>query len=1041
VKPIRLRLENFGPYHGRPADLDFTGLDPLFLITGDTGAGKTTLFDGICYALYGRPLGTRTRETLRAKGASEGESTLAEFEFEVKGERCLAIRSPGLYRPRQKGTGWVKEEVSVLKVRRQGAWEVLASQARDMDRRIQELLGLTHEEFAKILVLPQGEFQAFLEMDTGSRQALLQKLFPVRDHQRLVDRAKDLAREATTELTRYQGRLAEVQGGEALDADQAQARERDLEDACGQAEDRRRRAQADRDQAVQHLDAGRRDAEAFAAYQSELEAERAFEADRPRREALAGELQAARRAALCAPAVLQWNAAGAALAGLERETGEGREQLVDLVAGRQALEPAFAGLPAQETDLQARQAELAQGGKRLQDIKEIGTLWRAGANARAVLDQAEADLAAREEQVRLARAGLEALAALDGERARLQAERDALRPLKESLDRLRADADLARGWPRRHPELEAQVQTGRAGLEAAAAARRDEEARVETRRRAREANMAAALAAGLGEGQPCPVCGSTHHPRPAGTTGTGGAGTKGIGTVGDGAEGAAVAGPPPRLDPALLDRERQAAQALARAEQALQEAQARWDQARARLEAAGWADPGDYDRSLADQEAQDTGLATRLGALAAKLAGRDRAAKALDQAERARDEIRERREAARQDLEAATARKQALERSLDLEVADPEQAYRAAREAQHRCERTVDELKRAIGRIRTDWEEASRKVQLQEQRVQDLEGRTAQARAARDAAAAGLAAALAGQGFAAPADQAAAWREPGRVDAMEQEQRDALAGQSRRQGVLEALGRSLAGKARPDLAALEAGFAEADGAFGRAEDEARDRARALEDHRTRRAQARALLDEIDAFTREHQDLWALARELDGGNPSGIKFPAWVLAWWLDAVLAQASHRLERLSNGRYRFRRRAERTDRRMNAGLEIDVHDAYVNGTRSVRTLSGGEKFLASLSLALGMAEVIQSRSGGIDLDALFIDEGFGALDSAALDSAMQVLDELGQGRMVGLISHLDDMKEAIPCQVRVRRHEQGSRLEVVGSTRGTVMAEAGPE
>jgi exonuclease SbcC len=130
-----------------------------------------------------------------------------------------------------------------------------------------------------------------------------------------------------------------------------------------------------------------------------------------------------------------------------------------------------------------------------------------------------------------------------------------------------------------------------------------------------------------------------------------------------------------------------------------------------------------------------------------------------------------------------------------------------------------------------------------------------------------------------------------------------------------------------------------------------------------------------------------------------------------------------------------------MNAGLEIDVHDAYVNGTRSVRTLSGGEKFLASLSLALGMAEVIQSRSGGIDLDALFIDEGFGALDSAALDSAMQVLDELGQGRMVGLISHLDDMKEAIPCQVRVRRHEQGSRLEVVGSTRGTVMAEAGPE
>ena len=129
-----------------------------------------------------------------------------------------------------------------------------------------------------------------------------------------------------------------------------------------------------------------------------------------------------------------------------------------------------------------------------------------------------------------------------------------------------------------------------------------------------------------------------------------------------------------------------------------------------------------------------------------------------------------------------------------------------------------------------------------------------------------------------------------------------------------------------------------------------------------------------------------------------------------------------------------ETDDLRKAAGLEIDVHDAYANATRGVRSLSGGEKFLASLSLALGLAEVIQSRSGGIELDALFIDEGFGSLDGATLDLAMDVMDELGQGRMVGLISHVESMKKDIPCQVQVRKHEDGSRVEIVGASRAAV-------
>jgi len=246
---------------------------------------------------------------------------------------------------------------------------------------------------------------------------------------------------------------------------------------------------------------------------------------------------------------------------------------------------------------------------------------------------------------------------------------------------------------------------------------------------------------------------------------------------------------------------------------------------------------------------------------------------------------------------------------------------------------------------------------------------------------------------------------------------------------LEDLAKDVPAGPAPDVAALTEGFRSA--SEGHAEADARFRAQAGELGRFREQRQRVgeLLELIEASQRESENLRAFADELSGINPARIRFSSWVLAWWLERVLERASSRLEHLSGGRYRFVRHAEVGDLRSKVGLEIDFHDAYANGQRSVLTLSGGEKFLAALSLALGMAEVIQSRSGGIDLDALFIDEGFGSLDSETLEKAMRVLDELGQGRMVGLISHVEGMKH-IPCQVQVIKTETGSRVQVVGAT-----------
>lgn len=1016
MKPIRLKLENFGPYFGPPACLDFTRLDPLFLITGDTGAGKTTLFDGICYALYGKPLGTRTRETLRSRLAAEGDSTRVEFEFEVKGARYLATRAPELYRPARRGGGWVREDFNTLQVRTPDGWQVIASQFQRVGDAVQELLGLTHEEFAKILVLPQGEFQSFLEMDTRQREGILQKVFPIRDHQRLTEQAKEMAREATRTLDLLQARLADLQGAGTLDAAQAEERDRDLAQAAEDAQETRQQAFKDRDAARHAWETGQLEARQFADYRLLCQAEDAFRADQPRRAAQDRELKAARRSAACEPAVQARLGARTAFHKLRADHAQAQERLAGLQTVRQGLQAGYDALPGREEELKALQAQGVQGEQRLNDLKEIGRVWRAREKAKEQLARAEADLDAKVEAARAARARFDALAEVEAGRARLQARRDALLPLKETLDCLRADADTVRAWPRRKDGLEAEARIRDQGHQAAQAARIQEEARVEALRQAREASMAAALAHALTPGSPCPVCGSTHHPSPARPPA---------------AAGQAPGAAPPRLDEGFLKREQDAGQAHARAVQALQEAQARFDQAQARLGEAGWPDAAAFDAALGDFTARDSGLAEQLKDHQDRLAGRESlGALAARAGEEQAGALRLRNEA-HQAVTDAAAQRRALENRLGLPEVDPVQAYREADQARQETLAAVDALDRAIRAARQDWEETDRRVRIQDQRTQDLAGRLREAQDALDGAESAQQAALEREGFASLAERDAAGRDPARVEAIERDQRDALAEQWRRQGLLEELARALEGRQAPDLEALQQACAAADTAYAGAEARSRASDEALREHRKRCAQVRDLLDRIEAFTRDHQTLWALARELDGDNAFRIKFSAWVLAWWLDCVLARASHRLERLSGGRYRFRRRAEGETRlKAAAGLEIDVHDAYANGTRSVRTLSGGEKFLASLALALGLAEVIQGRSGGIDLDALFIDEGFGSLDAAALDGAMQVLDELGQGRMVGLISHLDGMKEAIPCQVRVTRHETGSRLDVVGAT-----------
>jgi len=488
--------------------------------------------------------------------------------------------------------------------------------------------------------------------------------------------------------------------------------------------------------------------------------------------------------------------------------------------------------------------------------------------------------------------------------------------------------------------------------------------------------------------------------------------------------------------PAFLQAVRTAQIDLAGSRQARSLAEAAFQAALGRMAEAGWSGSEAFDASRAELEQQDRALRTELKRVTNQLAERASLNTAAQQAEQAWSLARTARDQAREASTRAAAQVETLETSLGLEVPDPERAFRDARQAQDARQQEIDRIQLELRDLGTRRETADQAILGHRQALELLAELVEQARRAQETAAAELARTLEQEGFASLAEQVQARRAPDRIQAIEQQRRRDAEEAARRTALLEDLAGKLAGCARPDLAQLEAQVGAAGAEHAAATAASRRCAQELEAFQARRLRVGQLLEQLERLQQDSQDLIQLAGELQGFNRRNLKFSSWALGWWLDRVLEQSTHRLEKLSGGRYRFQLRAELNDARRAAGLEIDVYDAYANGTRGVRSLSGGEKFLASLALALGLAEVIQSRGGGIELDALFIDEGFGSLDGETLEQAMRVLDELGQGRMVGLISHVEGMKQDITCQIRVRKDEAGSRVETVRVARRAAAA-----
>ncbi|GHV76913.1 nuclease SbcCD subunit C [Spirochaetia bacterium] len=1033
MRPIKLTMDNFGPFVGRTV-IDFTLMDDIFLITGKTGSGKTTVFDAICFALYGTVPGSRQGHInrLRSDYAGENQECLVSLEFSLGEKRYQIDRSPKQEKLKKRGTGTTTVEETAVLYDLLPEKKSLCSRKSEADQLIRERIGLSAEEFFKIVLLPQGEFAEFLRQNTSQRREVLGKLFPVDFATRIRELAWEKAKEAEALSREAEHTLKEL--SRRVSFDTYPGLHRQAEEALNKARN---------DAAALELE-GNRLGKILTLEESRINAEQrlgqagkeaaALERAAPSVREKEARLDLSRSAQPLAHHLLfekeKQAAAKAAAAGTERVRAEyalAEKKLMDADAKAgevPGMEKALTGYREKRPGL----LEIALEEATLQrNQKELGAIRTAlGADGGKI----EALKKALEEKDRV----IAAHKALADQTGAITEQLERERAIKDLLVRLRqmaGDAEELEAEANTAAERAQGLETGKVELEKRIPVLRDELALKEAEKEAQEkAGMAAHLAEGLKSGEPCPVCGSREHPLPA-------------------AARAPAFGINERIDSlkaSIKDAERDLTAGITALE-SLNAELSRTRQKRDKIRDAMIHEAEGFEETVKAEltSSQELGrlVEVKSRSLTGLAARQQEARHAADSAALLYRE-REGLLATQMEMEKEFAGLQERYRGLEHATADMRDKHQgllrewklsSAAEALAALDKTIGDTDWRIREIRESREAAARELAAAQARVEGSAAALDEAERHYREAAAALEHALAGSPFpdAAALQLAILDRDTeAAIDASivqwkENRSRLKSQGEELQRNLTEIIAtRSTLGSASENPAELRAALescAKARSAAEAARDKAQEELTVLERDEARLREAG---DRHEELAKRASRLGALADDLAGKNPKKKSFDAWLLGLYLKEVAALATKRLERMSESRYSLILNSEGESGRGLAGLDLAVFDALTGKTRPCATLSGGESFMASISLALGLADSIQTRFGGIRLDAVFIDEGFGSLDEGSLDKALIILDELREHRMVGLISHVGEMRSRIPSRIEVIKTGAGSRIEI---------------
>ncbi len=1042
MKLLNLEMSAFETYAGR-VKLDFAELGSLFLITGKTGAGKTTIFDAITFALYGEVSGDdRGEKTLRSNFAEPGTESYVDLTFEHLGQTYRVRRVPEHTREKKRGTGTVKQTSSVdlyLPDRK------VISKARDADEAIRQIIGLNVGQWRQVVMLAQGQFRKLLTADTSDRGEILASLFETQKFSMLSEVLKDMASESGSDTDDLRRRISDGLGKLSGDTEACRtlagltAAEgwicsgRDILAAADRIieEDRAAAAAADADAngKKKTLDDANREfseanalSEAFARYDESKKKLENIRSAKDEMDLLGATAEKRRKAVFeVNPRDLAFSTKVREAAGKESEIAGIRKRLEEAEAASQ---------DAHRKEDEAREAAGKEIGLRAEAGRIRGLLGNYEKRDAAV---AEIDRAAAvKEAAELRRAALDAEAETLSEeekscsgflKANADAASEAVRidnSIQESerteriLAKLKKDAE-------EYVSARRKADADKAAYSAKVAERGDAETEYAELSDRFYRGQAAFLASGLEEGRPCPVCGSEHHPAPA-----------------------VSAEEVPSKE--SVDRAKAASEKLnAECEELLgisNRSNTHAEVLGSGLDATAETVPEGIFRDWTDPEGLASALdGVREGIQNAK-SERSRLTSVLEETEKKQArlaEIAERLEAVNKELVSASAeildcvKKIEVSRSVidnsavDSRYSNREEASKGAEGLEKEADRVKSALE-AAERARTDSDLALENLRsglnISEKNLEEIRGAAESLK--RDFTEAVSAAGFSGEEeYRSLCDREKYESESARLN----EYRGSL---SSAEAAEKTNGEAVSGKERPgDMEGLRRKRDGADTEYTEALQDVSSKKLRLETHERAVSEVRGLFSDFEKKDRKRSELADLAAVADGtkkGFRGHGSFEEFIQKIYLEMVLRESAHRMDVMTDGRFRLCRSSAPADGTKSHSLDIDIFDKDTGAVRPVSTLSGGESFKAALSMALGLSDVIQNNAGGRVIQDLFIDEGFGSLDPESLRQAVKVLTDLtGGSKTVGIISHVEELKNRIGCQVAVEYTEgKGSRLKI---------------
>ncbi|GEO73657.1 DNA repair ATPase [Levilactobacillus namurensis DSM 19117] len=1043
MTPKSLHLEFFGPY--RDTVIDFTQFSgtPLFLISGKTGSGKTTIFDGMCYALFDQTSGADRRpQAMRSDFATFADTTRVTFVFTQRDRRYEIVREPAQTLQKKRGTGVTDVAASVTLTVYQDDQEIRQlTKAKQVQEFLQTLLQMNGQQFAQIVLLPQGQFRRFLVAPSDEKATVLEQLFNTEIFARWADqlteqvkRNRQQNKTALAALTQLQRDLTWDPANQAAAQDLlANRKTQDLltlmarqQAATKTAEDQ---ATATYQQAQQHEQAlTRQDTreEQLVQDQAQLKLTREEQAQlqtqAPAMAQLAAEIQELEWTQQLLPKWRDWQQAQQLVT--QRQAAVDQQQR-DLATTRTAADQAqnsldgLASLKAKLAKWQEEQAQNARIRPLYQQIEQTQTDLAVARKKATAAQQAWTTVTHNVQQNTDQQAQQQQIIApqdhLVTQRQTLQQTANTLATWTDQAQRLQRQAESVARQEHQLAALKTQVATAQ---QAAQEAQQTADELYQVRLR----HQIAELSAQLTPGSPCPVCGATDHPQPAATTvADADVSTKRVKAAQDAAT---------QKQQQATTLATQFTQGQTRQTADTQDLHQQVTELRATIQTSDLLVPADDLAGIQEQLATATREnQTALQENARQLAAVKTAKATLEELTAAATQLKQRVETAQaavHDAQTAVERLAAQLATQQDQLPDRAETFMAftAREqalaqqvadAQGRCqaaEQAVTQTQERLTVAQTELKTAQTEATQSQHTLQT-------ARTVLDAALTEHQLTLAADREQLEAQVAAV----AQLAAKRQTWQTYQSHQERLKATQETLVSRIGNQTAPDRDQTQAALKAAHQQVGQAQD----RRYALQESWTHNdrivTQLTQQLAAQQTAIKQTQALEELAGVINGDGPNTkLGLERYVLQTYLRQILVVGNQRLQQLTNGRYQFVIDDSPAASKKRSGLEIDVYDDHVGEQRSVHTLSGGESFIAALALALALGEVIQQTTGSVDVEALFIDEGFGSLDEDALMTALESLESVeGQHRMIGIISHVSELRAQVPNQLQVISNGNG--------------------